>query len=57
MHGSERMLHITSTRSDQNFRGYVDLDRFSLYVHRQVAYYRQNQKTRLTLLDTFILKY
>ena len=44
MHGSERMLHITSTRSDLNFRGYVDLDRLSLYVHRQVAYYRQNKK-------------
>ena len=35
MHGSERMLHITSTRSDQNFRGYVELDRFSLYEHRK----------------------
>ena len=53
MHGSERMLHITSTRSDLNFRGYVDLDRFSLYEHRKVAYYRQNKRT---LLDTFILK-
>ena len=47
MHGSERMLHITSTRSDLNFRGYVDLDRFSLYEHRKVAYYRQNKKTRI----------
>ena len=36
MHGSERMLHITSTRSDLNFRGYVDLDRFGLYEHRKV---------------------
>ena len=45
MHGSERMLHITSTRSDLNFRGYVDLDRVSLYEHQKVAYYRQNKKT------------
>ena len=34
MHGSERMLQITSTRSDLNFRGYVDLDRFGLYERR-----------------------
>ena len=50
MHGSERMLHITSTRSDLNFRGYVDLDRFSLYERRKVAYYRQNKKTRISSL-------
>ena len=49
MHGSERMLHITSTRSDLNFRGYVDLDRFSLNEHPKVAYYRQNKKTQRIL--------